>query len=68
MTTRTTTPLICVCGHTGVLKTAENDQPFSKEWFSRRVEGFTDYDSGFSTKDLGCPKCGRRGEVSEATA
>lgn len=65
MTTRTNTPLICVCGHTGVLKTAENDQPFSNEWFSRTVEGFTDYDSDFSFKDLGCPKCGRRGEVSK---
>lgn len=63
MTYRTTTPLICVCGHTGTLKTAENDAPFSTEWFSRTVEGFVDHDEGFRTKDLECPACGKRGEV-----
>ena len=68
MTFRTETPLICVCGHKGMLRTAENDAPFSTEWFRRTVTGFIDYDEGFSTKDLGCPECGRRGEVKRETA
>lgn len=66
MTTRTQTPLVCVCGHTGMLRTAENDQPYSTEWFQRTVEGFIDHDEGFGTTDLTCRACGRRGQVSHA--
>lgn len=64
MTTRTTTYLICTCGHRGVLRTAENDQPYSKEWFNRTVEGFIDNDDGFGFKELTCRACGKHGEVS----
>ena len=66
MTTRTRTSLICECGHRGELRTAENDQPFSREWFQRTVEGFIDGDDGFGIEKLTCRACGRTGKVSHA--
>ena len=66
MTTRTHEALICSCGHKGMLHTAENDQPFSTEWFSRTVDGFIDHDEGFGITKLTCPECGRSGEVVRA--
>jgi len=63
MTMRTTTHLRCACGHTGVLRTAENDAPFSREWFDRTVEGFIDHDDGFGIRKLACPACGQQGRV-----
>lgn len=42
---------------------AENDAPFSTEWFQRTIVGFIDRDTGWSTKKLECPKCGKHGEV-----
>ena len=44
MTYRTETKLRCECGHSGLLRTAENDQPYSDSWFKRTVEGFADAD------------------------
>lgn len=63
MTYRTYAELECACGHKGSLKTAENDAPFSTEWFRRTVEGFEDNDTGFGIAKLKCPNCGEVGLV-----
>ena len=34
MTMRTHTRLQCSCGHRGSIVESENDQPYSKEWYS----------------------------------
>src|SRR5438034_3371809 len=40
VTTRSRSPLICVCGHRGYLLCSENDQPFSSLWEEYSLEGF----------------------------
>jgi hypothetical protein len=62
-------PLTCRCGHSGFLRMAENDSPFSKSFENYSFEGF-DADSYYvdgwvhdkgeifaKTKPV-CPKCG----------
>lgn len=41
MTSSTTWQLECKCGHTGTVKMRENDQPFSTQWESWSVSGFS---------------------------
>jgi hypothetical protein len=67
MPLRTKSALVCNCGHTGKLNSAENDQPYSENWVHHSVSGF----SGTVTKDwalkgLICPTCQRTGEVNYA--
>ncbi len=73
MTMHTRTALVCECGHTGLVHTRENDQPYSIEWVRHELEGFTG--NGADEKDRGdllqvmnprCPKCGQTGKVTYA--
>jgi len=67
MTTHTKHALQCQCGHTGYLRMAENDQPFSKQYEKYSLEGFDGdgyYIEGFTTSadalsqmNVTCPKC-----------
>lgn len=67
MTTRTKTHFICECGHKGVHTHSENDQPFSKEWNSYDLEGFTGGgDDQDDPKLMTCPECGKTGKVHYA--
>lgn len=67
MTMRTQTKLVCECGHTGVHTHSENDSPFSKDWNSYSLHGFS---GGGEDKDdtslMTCPKCGKTGKVKHA--
>jgi hypothetical protein len=69
MTLRTMTTLKCVCGYTGVLRTSENDQPYSAEWVSHKLEGFggTVSDLG-GTDEVQCPNCGQIGQIKKERA
>lgn len=69
MTMRTEYPVKCVCGHTGLIKMSENDQPYSKPWeqYSLQdlkgnsgfnVEGSANWETVFQKLQPSCPKCG----------
>jgi hypothetical protein len=77
MTTRTREPIVCECGHTGQLKCAENDQPYSKLWETYSLDGFAGGSITITNyKDMpadilsalapNCPKCGQTGKVKYA--
>lgn len=77
MTSRTSTPLVCECGHIGHLECRENDQPFSGLWEEYSLSGFDGDDLTISSAtDLPesilaalkptCPKCGQTGKVKYA--
>lgn len=63
MTTRTTDALICECGHSGSLHTAENDQPYSTPWVSHRLVGFGGEVSNWNLAKVSCPACKQTGTV-----
>jgi len=81
MTTRTKDRIKCQCGHTGYLKCAENDQPFSKLWEKYSLDGFdgniieiTSFDempdnilSAMCPKCPNCPNCGQTDKVAYDT-
>jgi len=65
MTMRTCISLLCSCGHRGAIVESENDQPFSKEWSSTRLQNLESkgsYDGPhhlFSKMRPSCPRCGK---------
>jgi hypothetical protein len=77
VTTRSERPIVCECGHKGILHLKENDQPFSGLWEDYRLEGFsgknitiTSYadqpKSILAAMEPKCPKCGQVGKVTYA--
>lgn len=77
MTTRTSEPIICECGHKGYLKCSENDQPYSSLWEAYSLEGFdgrgltiTSYaempEDILAAMHPTCPACGKTGLVKRA--
>ena len=64
MTIRTVDKIECECGHTGLLRMSENDQPYSTPWVKRTLEGFvgTVSDNGELEK-VSCLRCGKIGKV-----
>lgn len=77
MTSRTRTPIVCECGHTGNELLKENDQPFSRMYEEYSLEGFSGgthtvegFHVGGSVLDIlcpTCPKCGETGKVKYAS-
>lgn len=74
MTMRTPYPVACVCGQTGTLMRAENDQPYGDCWESYSLIGFTARGVDTAKGPAGpaaalhalrgeCPSCKRRGEL-----
>lgn len=64
---RTRTKLVCDCGHEGCHTHSENDQPYSQNWNSYKLEGFSG--GGPERDDLAtmtCQKCGKTGKVQHA--
>jgi hypothetical protein len=63
MTTRTHTRLQCSCGHRGSIVESENDQPYSKEWYSVGVRDlgtkgtYTGPNKLFAETRPSCPAC-----------
>ncbi len=67
MTLRTTSKLICECGHTGTLRTSENDAPYSSNWVSHKLEGFRgSVSEDGELTDVTCLECGKTGKVTYA--
>lgn len=77
MTSHTSSPIICECGHQGSLEISENDQPFSGLWEEYSLSGFsggsltiTSYadapKSVLAALKPTCPKCGQTGKVKYA--
>lgn len=68
MTMRTSYKLTCSCGHHGLIKMSENDQPYSKSWERYSLDGFNgsefgvdgsaEWDKVFIAMKPTCPKCG----------
>lgn len=78
MTMRTKHPVKCSCGHIGIIKMSENDQPFSKPWESYSledlkgnsecsVEGFMNWETVFEKLQPVCPKCGKKLSIKNKT-
>jgi hypothetical protein len=40
MTTHWEEPVVCECGHQGIVHWSENDQPFRNQWEQYSIEGF----------------------------
>ena len=66
MTLRTVSALRCRCGHTGSMRTAENDQPYSASWTRHELDGFSGTVSEWKLDFVRCPSCGQIGKVSYA--
>lgn len=77
MTTRSSRPLICACGHKGSLEFSENDQPYSGLWEDYSLAGFSGGSLTITSyrdkpKDMltalspTCPQCGQAGKVRYA--
>jgi hypothetical protein len=77
MTTHSTKPIVCECGHKGSVELSENDQPFSGLWEEYSLEGFsgdsltiTSYadkpKSILAALNPHCPQCGKTGKVKYA--
>jgi hypothetical protein len=76
MTTHHREPVVCECGHKGIVHWSENDQPFSKQWEEYSISGFDGegfYVDGWTTVGDAllrmkpkCPKCGAVGKVTNA--
>lgn len=66
MTTRTTDVLRCQCGHSGMLRTSENDQPYIASWVSHKLEGFVGEVTEWELTNVACPACGQKGKVDYA--
>ena len=76
MTTHHKEPVVCECGHKGVVLWSENDQPYSKQWEQWSISGFEGsgfYIEGYTTLQKAlekmepkCPECGAVGRVSDA--
>jgi hypothetical protein len=76
LTTGHDEPVICECGHQGVVHWRENDQPFSSQWEDYSISGFEGKDfyiNGYTTLDDAlkrmnpkCPVCGAVGKVKNA--
>ena len=66
MTLRTIDKLVCECGHEGLLRSKENDQPYSSEWTSHKLEGFSGTVSKWQLDGVHCPACGKTGKVDYA--
>lgn len=69
MTSRTTDPVRCKCGHEGAIRTSENDQPYSANWERYTVIGLNGgshhverrsatWEEVFDAVKPTCPKCG----------
>jgi hypothetical protein len=73
VTTHWKEPVVCECGHTGVVHWAENDQPFSRQWERYSIEGFDGQgfeiagtiilDEALAQMNPACPACGAQGKV-----
>ena len=77
MTMRSKDAIVCDCGHSGHVKCAENDQPYSSLWEQYSLEGFSGNSLTITSyadmpKDLlvalnpTCPNCGKTGRVRYA--
>lgn len=66
MATHSRDDLKCQCGHTGVLRTSENDQPYSASWVSHKLEGFAGKVSNWQLDQFECPQCKQVGKVQYA--
>ncbi len=74
MTTHHREPVICECGHEGIVHWRENDQPHSRQWESYSIDGFEGHGfsiDGYTTLDKAiermnprCPQCGNVGKVT----
>jgi hypothetical protein len=69
MTSRTTDPVRCKCGHEGAIRTSENDSPYSANWEEYTVIGLNGgshhverrsalWEEVFDAIKPTCPKCG----------
>jgi hypothetical protein len=69
MTTRTSYPVRCKCGHVGAIRMSENDQPYSANWESYTLVGLlggshsverrsAPWDEVFNEMKPTCPTCG----------
>lgn len=69
MTTRTSYPVRCKCGHEGAIRMSENDQPYSANWESYTVVDLiggshsverrsAHWEEVFEEIKPACPKCG----------
>ena len=68
MTTHHREPVICECGHKGIVRWSENDAPFTRQWETYSISGFEGAGfsiDGFSTVPDAlkrmmpkCPACG----------
>lgn len=63
MSTRSTDALICECGHTGLLKSRESDQPYGADWVRHELEGFSGTVRAWQLNEVRCPNCGQTGKV-----
>jgi hypothetical protein len=76
MTTRWKEPVVCECGHKGIVHWSENDQPFSSQWETYRIEGFEGegfeiagsctLDDAIERMKAVCPICGAVGKIKYA--
>lgn len=68
MTTRTSYPVRCNCGHEGAIRMSENDQPYSANWESYTLVGLAggtysvsnrsaDWEEVFKQMKPACPEC-----------
>jgi hypothetical protein len=66
MTLRTQDTLKCQCGHVGIMKSSENDQPYSSGWSSHKLIGFLGEVTDWKLDLVKCPECGQVGKVEYA--
>lgn len=68
MTTRTSYPVKCECGHIGAIRMSENDAPYSTQYESYALKDlmgngyhierrFADWDEVFENMKPTCPSC-----------
>lgn len=66
MATYSRDDLECQRGPTRVLRTSENDQPYSASWVSHKLEGFVGKVSNRQLDQVECPHCKQIGKVKYA--
>lgn len=75
MTSRSSRPIICECGHKGAIDCAENDAPFTSLWEEYTLDGFSGKEVTVTVRNPRpenmiealaplCPACGEVGKVS----
>jgi hypothetical protein len=77
MAMRTQDPIVCECGHAGILHCKENDAPFSAMYEDYTLSGFSGESISITDNDKRppnllaamkpkCPACGAVGKVTYA--